>query len=107
MGLLSNTSGVHCGQPEPHSLLPSLGGYYHLSHEIKNPLGFLPSWLFFKYTWIFTLSPRIAAPFMESYSSSGQVVLTGCQPRCSTFWGTGGQVTQAAPTTLFLATLTV
>lgn len=31
--------------------------------------------------------PRIAAPLRESYSSSGQVVLTGCQPWCSTFWG--------------------
>lgn len=41
--------------------------------------------------------PRIAAPLRESYSSSGQVVLTGCQPYAPPSGATGAHVTQAAP----------
>lgn len=40
----------------PRHFLPVPEDYRHLSHEIKNPLGFLPSCLFFKCTWILILS---------------------------------------------------
>lgn len=41
----------------------------------------------------------IAAPLRESNSSSGQVVLTGCQPYAPPSGATGAQMTQAAPAT--------